>query len=65
MVSEEAEAILIEEESLRRKDRYDRLRELLLVAADDCDERGHAKAISDRFRGAAAICERAAHQPGD
>jgi hypothetical protein len=50
-------------QSLLRKQRYDKLKGLLLEAVTDCEERGHDKGVIDRFHGAIAVCDRAADRP--
>jgi hypothetical protein len=42
---------------------YIALHASLLVAAEDCEARGHDKAVCERFRAAAAVCERVSNPP--
>lgn len=51
-------------QSLIRQQWYDKLAQLLLDAATDCDERGHPRNVSARFRNAAAVCDLARRTPG-
>ena len=42
---------------------YHTLKQTLLIAAEDCEKRGHSKSVSERFRAAAEVCERAGQTP--
>ena len=45
------------------EDRWHILKMSLIIAAQDCEARGHDKGVLDRFIGAAAVCDRAGQPP--
>jgi hypothetical protein len=42
---------------------YNDLKTRLLAAAEDCEKRGYNRAVTDRFKAAAAVCDLAGDAP--